>query len=103
VIQTTYSLDSYDLVSFSQKERKYEVENTGFDKFSRWRQDEEPIMWDWDNCHIGIAKQLDDERKISGLLGAKLAETVSIWKEACTAEVYDAVEVGYKAMEQMGI
>jgi len=50
---------------FSHKEKKYEVQSKSFDMLFRWRDEEEPIMWDWDNCRIGIAKELDEVGKIS--------------------------------------
>jgi hypothetical protein len=53
-----------NLFWFSHKEKKYEVQSISFDKLFRWKHEEEPIMWDWDNCRIGIAKQLDEEGKI---------------------------------------
>ena len=49
---------------FSHKEKKYEVQSTSFDTLFRWKDEEEPVMWDWDNCRIGVAKELDEVGKI---------------------------------------
>jgi hypothetical protein len=47
-----------NLVWFSNKERKYKVHSVGL-RFFGWKQDEEAITWDWDNCLIDVAKQLE--------------------------------------------
>lgn len=49
---------------FSHREKKYEVQSISFDTLFRWKDEEEPIMWDWDNCRIGTAKELEEEGKI---------------------------------------
>jgi hypothetical protein len=50
------------LVWFSYKERRYEAGSYDSNRrFFRWKGDDEQlVMWDWDNCWIDIAKPLDD-------------------------------------------
>jgi hypothetical protein len=54
------------LVWFSYKERRYEAGSYDSNRrFFRWKGDDNEqqlVMWDWDNCWIDIAKPLDDEK-----------------------------------------
>jgi hypothetical protein len=49
-----------ELVWFSHLEKEFQVVNVGFKKLFRWKEDEPPKLWDWDNCTVSRAKILSD-------------------------------------------
>jgi hypothetical protein len=58
--QPSKGRNSYELVWFSHLEKEFQVVDVGFKKLFRWKEDEPPKLWDWDNCTMSRAKILPD-------------------------------------------